>query len=598
MSAFAAIFRRDNSPVEERALAVMQAALAHHGIDGSDRWLDGPVAMAHEFAWSTPEEVGARQPLRSGARALVFDGRLDNRRELAAELELDVDSVSDAGLVLVAHHAWGERCCERLLGPFAFALYEVEERRWLLARDALGDRTLFFAEAGAELLIASEECALLAHPEMAAEVDSRRLAHFFAGSVPGDGSTFFEGVRELLPGHAMVIDGASMETRRYWEPPTGTVGGRRTDDDLAGEYRELLERAVECRLRGRGRPAILMSGGLDSTSMTALAAEVEPRLLAVSWTFDQLAECDERFYIRQVLERHEFEWIEVPADDLGPSSGGDGLVLNPNSPEESPYRRLKAAAYEAAALAGARTVLSGGSADALYTGFERWFREMILSGRPLAALMALSGDVRHFGLRTAFRRAGARRPGRRRPPKWLTAPARELLEAETVPRPSARIEAATGARAARSLTLERFHTGLAGVDLRHPYRDRRLVEFMLQLPARQLYDGGRFKAIARRALRDRLPEGILGRREPTLLTPLFERAIRGEGRPIWEALLFSREATWPDYVDRQWVRGALERSSGPLADVALWNCLSYELWRQLTTNAGSPSSVMPSWTSR
>jgi len=103
---------------------------------------------------------------------------------------------------------------------------------------------------------------------------------------------------------------------------------------------------------------------------------------------------------------------------------------------------------------------------------------------------------------------------------------------------------------------------------------------MLGLPGDQLYRHGRFKEIARRALGKTLPEAILRRREPTTLSPLFEAAIRGEGREASRRLLRSRDALWPRFVRREWVDSALERSVGTRGDVALWNCLALELWRR------------------
>lgn len=396
MSAFAAIFRRDRGPVSESALSDMERALRHRGPDGSDRLVRDLLAAVHLHAWVTPEEADERQPLIEGAKVLVFDGRLDNRDELLAALATNARAgsrSSDAELVLAAHATWGDAFCRRLIGPFALALFDLEARRALLARDPLGDRTLFHARVGSQLLIASEEAGLLAHPEIPTELDHLRLAHYFALDVPPDGATFFSAVRELAPGQLMRVDRSSMSSESLWSPPEEPFPAG-DGEDLAGEYRALLSRAVACRLRSDRMPAILMSGGLDSTSLAALGAEwlggSGRGLRAVSWVFSD-PRLDERRFMTPVVERWKLETVHVDGDGLGPSL--EEIATSPNSPEENPYRSLKHAAYRAAARAGSGVLLTGGSADALYAGFHRWFGDLWREGRRRVAAGELAREL-------------------------------------------------------------------------------------------------------------------------------------------------------------------------------------------------------------
>lgn len=142
------------------------------------------------------------------------------------------------------------------------------------------------------------------------------------------------------------------------------------------------------------------------------------------------------------------------------------------------------------------------------------------------------------------------------------------------------LEAVAGLRVARSCSLENAYASRHGLELRDPYRDLHLVEFMLQLPAHQLYRHGRHKHVARQALLGWLPDSILNRTEPTLLTPLFERGLRQENRGLVEGLLESEDAIWPHYVERRWIEDSLRESISPALDVVLWHCVSFELWRQ------------------
>ena len=189
----------------------MIKALSVRGPDGCDQLVRGWIGLGHQHFWTTPESSGERQPL-SDVRAevvLVFDGRLDNREELLATLDvkhLDSRGVpSDAELVLAAYQRWGEEFCGHLIGPGALVIVDLERRQVLCARDPLGDRTLFYNLDHSRLLVASEESGLLAHPEVGADFDETHLACFFALRVPSGGSTFFQQVRELLPGELLRV---------------------------------------------------------------------------------------------------------------------------------------------------------------------------------------------------------------------------------------------------------------------------------------------------------------------------------------------------------------------------------------------------------
>ncbi len=587
MSAFAAIFRRTQEPnladgERMSALRSMTDRLAHRGGQTAGTLVEGRFALGHVGRWVTPEEADETQPVREGDRALLFDGRLDNRDELISGLgaRAELGGLSDAQLVLRAFAEWGEECCGRFIGPFAFVLADFARDACLLVRDPLGDRTLFYTDLGDEVVVASEEASLLAHPRLSRQLHEPRLVEYFAGQVPWDGSTFFEGVHELRPACYMRADASPAETVRYWNPPEPGGSASGPERELAEEYRHLLGLAVESRLRGVAGAAVLMSGGLDSTSLAAVSGG---RVGVVSWVFERFPSSDERAYIDSVVESLGLESRQFVGDDLGPSPNSGGLCLNPSSPEENPYRRLKASAYGAATTWGRTVLLSGGSADALYTGFERWVRDLATAESWAGAVSELLGDLTKSGARTSLRRAGLGRPRRSGPPAWLTDEAAAAWRDPSTDSgflADPRVSAVAGTRPARSLSLETFHAASAGVDLRHPYRDRRLIEFMLSLPAYELYRHSRFKEIARRAMAGRLPEEVLARTDPTRLTPIFEDSMRGAVREGWRRLLHADDAVWPRFVRRDWVEAALERPAGPAGDVTLWNCVAFELWRR------------------
>ncbi len=299
MSGFGLIFNRHREPVDPTVAERLLGALHHRGPDGCDMYHGPSLSMGHQHFWTTPEEFGERQPLTaSPGLHLVFNGRLDNRQELLHALghsSAQGQTLSDARVILLAYQRWAEHCFAHLLGPFALALYDAGRRRVVCARDPLGDRTLFYYLTAKYLIIASEEQAILTHPAVSATLYSPRLAAYFACQAPADGTTFFAGVHELLPAHAMVIGANTSRTWRYWDVDPSASIRYRSEAEYADHFRSLLEQSVACRLRSAATPAVMMSGGPDSTSIAAIASRQlgrqspTQRLPTLSVVFDAFA---------------------------------------------------------------------------------------------------------------------------------------------------------------------------------------------------------------------------------------------------------------------------------------------------------------------
>ena len=608
MSGLAALFHRDGSPVSAVVLDAMSRALEHRGPDGCDSSRDGGVGLAHQHFRTTPEEANEEQPLAcpTGRVWLAVDGRLDNRDDLLAHLsgaEVGPEPTSDAALFLAAYLRWGLDCFERCVGSFAVAIWDRTERRMVVARDALGNRSLFYHLSPRCFAVASEEAAVRRHPAVGSELDETRLAMHFAMRPPPEGRTFFRDVRELPPAHWLVVDQRDQRSRRYWHVEPG-VDRNGSDEHHAERFLDTLNESVRCRLRSTSPPMVMMSGGLDSTSVVALAsrhlrtAGGHPRLGTVSYVFDELPLADERAFMDPMTEHCGTNPIQFLGDDCWPLKDLDNWPQNPNSPEDTAYRWLHEGTYRRAAAAGSRVLLTGVYGDHLYAGGHYWLREMVAGGSWRRAFRETGWHVsesglRHFALSSPVRRALVPQFARRsvaawRRPPWLTEDAWRLLpRAEDSP-PSARRarrpeqhRRVLGSLAARSASLERCFGERRGVDLRQPYRDRRLVELMLRLPADQLYRRGTFKTIARNAMVDLLPESVRLRRHESSAEGLFLRGLFERERERAESLLDAPGARWYHYVRPDYLDDVRTRSrTSDLALVLYWRCIYYELWGQ------------------
>lgn len=606
MSGLAAMVQLGATPIPRRAFAELVDRLCHRGPDGCEiRWL-GRAALAHQHFWTTPEEVGEAQPLArvTAELYLSFDGRLDNRDELLSRLGLQAGAgLSDAALVLECYRRWGRECLARLLGPFALILYDGRRRALLCGRDALGDRSLFYARTAGAFLAASEEQALLGHPAVEEDLDEESLARFFACREPSPGHTFYSAIRELPAGYGLWLEDGQAELYRHWVPDWDRRLHFQRDDDYREHFRELLERSVRRRLRTAAPPAVLLSGGLDSTSVATLAARRlasagrEP-LTAITWVFNELVSCDERAFARAVVEGNGLASIELPADGLWPRLGGAEAPAGDNSPTANPYRRLLDRAYQAAGEAGCRSLLTGWSGDHLWIGAERWLADLLREGRLAEAGREVFSEL----ARGASLRRGAgpvaellrlRRPRRPRSTAesfpWLTPWALSHLQATEEAEADERCQRFAGIQV-WNLVAERAHAARTGTDPRHPYRDRELVEAMLAMPAHQLYRRGRTKHLLREALAAELPPEVqASRSDRGRLDALFRRGIFERERGNLLRLLDRQDAVWRRYVDPRWVRRAVDRGCGTgdrngcgggLEAVILWSCANAESWHR------------------
>ena len=593
MSGIASIFRRDGGVPDAAVHEKMLDALAHCGGDGRGSVLLGSTLLGHQHAWLTPEEVAERQPLvdPGGRWAVAFDGRLDEREELAAQLGLEPAACSDAQLVLAGYERWGDGVFPRLLGPFALVVQDVWRRRVILARDPMGERTLYYRLGRERLLVASEEAALLAHPDVSGEADEESIARYFALAAPLPGRTLFRDVRELRPGHVLVVDAASEHQTSFWRPPSGEGGPARSDDDWAEELLDVLRRSVRCRMRGTTGPAVLMSGGLDSTTVAALAAEELARddqpLPTFSWTFDELPGCDESRFIDRMGDRWRLDGRRVAGDAEWPLRDLASWPVDPGRAYSDPYARLVALAYRRAREAGHRVLLTGYWGDQLFSS-SGWLGGLLRERRLGEAVAAVGSwawryrrDPRVWS--RAGRAVAGRVTGRAPAPRSWTG----FLTEETRRRMA---DGPQGAVPDPGDLLEGFHVWMAtgraqlarrlGMELSDPLRDRRLVELVLAMPAHQLNRGGTTRYVLRRAMRGLLPEEVRRRGGKTSLEGLFRRGLEREGKALRE-LLEHPEAAWKDYVRHDALAPLL---ASPAADHpaelhrTAWLAVGFELW--------------------
>jgi asparagine synthase (glutamine-hydrolysing) len=314
-------------PIEASTLLAMRDTLAHRGPDGTGIWLseDGRAALAHRRLAVVDLSEAGHQPMAShnGRYIITYNGEIYNHHELRAllgESGWTFQSNSDTEVLLAAWQHWGEDALTRVVGMFAFAIYDREAQTLFAARDPAGEKPFFYRHADRGLVFASELKALLAHPEVPRRIDPEALDHYLAYGYVPRGLCLLAGYAKLPAGHKLRYDlrNDRLEAEPYWTLPEWQGGPERPLDELVEEFEPLLETAVSRQLLADVPVGILLSGGLDSSLVAAAAARVASKVTTFTIGFPGHGIFDESRIARRLAAELGTEHVElmVEADSL------------------------------------------------------------------------------------------------------------------------------------------------------------------------------------------------------------------------------------------------------------------------------------------
>jgi asparagine synthase (glutamine-hydrolysing) len=518
-------------------------------------WSGGEVALGRRLFSLLPEDRFDRGPVVRGDHVLVADLRLDNREELCADLRIgggDAGRMSDAEVLAQALEQWGLAAVERLVGDFAFAWWNGDLQRMVLARDFLGQRPLHYHQRSGFFAFASMPKGLHALPEIARAPDHRSVADFLALVPEGGSESYFEGIAKVPPGHVVTVTRSGLSSTSYWQPRVRELG-LRSDRDYEEALAEQLDRAVACRLRGS--PAGIgahLSAGLDSAAVAATAA----RLLAPDGAVTAFTSVPRAGYPADAVPEAIVDEGELAAQVAGLHSNIEHVLVRGcgKSPTadlsqyfflfERPFLNLCNGVWITAILdeakrRGLSVMLTGalGNASFSYDGMER-LPQLLKRGR-LPRLCQEAWQLKRGGVRAGTIAAQAVGPflppglwtsvnrilGRDRSATAATMIDPKQLQSHVEQRAVERgldltYRPATDPVESRLWVLRRvdggnYKKGMLGgwgVDQRDPAADRRLVEFCLSVPVEQFLARGVPRSLARRALADRVPASVLRER--------------------------------------------------------------------------------------
>jgi asparagine synthase (glutamine-hydrolysing) len=553
---------------DESDIRAMTDLMRHRGPDDEGIYVDAQanVHLGHRRL-TVIDVADGGQPMWSADNTIgvVFNGEIYNHHELREALEARghkfFSDHSDTEVLIHGYREWGTELPLKLNGMFAFAIYDRARKRLFLARDRMGEKPLFFCHTGVGFVFASELTALCKHGSVSADIDLVAVGKFFAYNFLPAPWTLYRGIHKLPAGHSLIYDVAenSLREQAYWtfhiEPYGGPVSAQQ-EAAWAEELRELLAQSVARRLESDVPLGFLLSGGIDSSAILALAAETIPadRLKSFTIGFEE-ASFDESRYAdimaRQIGNDHRVEICDLDTAKAMLPDVLSGLDEPVGDSSIIPTRMVCRFARQSVTVA-----LGGDGSDELFAGYDP-FKALKMAGwyhrlvpRPVHQAIALlaaklpRSDANlsfDFKVRRALRGVGET-PALWNP-VWLGAlgpdevselislnPTREQLYAEAIDLwdncassdPVDRtMEFYTRLYLADDILVKTDRASMGvSLELRAPFLDNDLVEFSRRLPASVKFRSGEGKYILKRALKDLLPSEILTRPKKGFGIPL------------------------------------------------------------------------------
>ena len=594
----------------------MTDLMVHRGPDGEGSWLsaDKRICFGHRRLSIIDLTDRAAQPMQdtTGTYTLTYNGEIYNYKEVRAELAAlgtQFRSDSDTEVVLEAYRAWGDDCLSRFNGMFAFALHDANRNRILCARDRFGEKPFLFSSGTDFFAFASEYKALLTLNCVRSDIRDSMLAQFFvtpSQALDQERQTLFSDISQLLPGEKLVLNAQdlSFAISSYWQPPLDPDPTDLSETEATEVFRDLLQDSVRLRLRSDVPVGSCLSGGLDSGSITCLARGlIGPNAKYNTFTG--------RF---PGSDADEGPWAEIISDAAGTKSHevfptGEKLVdtldnflwLN-ELPVDSASQYAQWCVFEASKDAGVAVLLDGQGGDEILAGYEQYFAPYLATYRGNKSDTAAEEHVIRSRYPLAFSARDQRWKQRlpRGAKKFLSRafdtgssvllalnPAIAGQVHEDPANPPENLHAALQKDAFNGFltTLLRYgdrNSMAHSREVRLPFCDHRILEFVATLPVEMLMGNAQTKYVLRQAMSGVLPDSIVSRWNKQGFLPPITHWLRGELGRLAETILSDSDFGETSIWDAAWCKQAWRRFRDGEVTLApiIWKIIISECWKE------------------
>jgi asparagine synthase (glutamine-hydrolysing) len=624
MCGIAGFLNAPAAPEQQRQwIDAMAATLAHRGPDSHGLWVEGQVALGHRRL-SIIDLQGGQQPMLDwDERAvIVFNGEIYNFQEIRTRLErrgYRFRTNSDTEVLLNAYLEDGPECLNSLEGMFAFAIWDKEKQALFAARDRMGKKPFYYTLQNGVFAFASELTAFSRLPLLTLNVERESIARFLAYEYVPTPASIYRQVFKLRPGYYLTFASGQVATRRYWDIPLPEPRTRLSEEDCSRQLRDLMSRAVARRLISDVPLGVLLSGGIDSSAVVGLMAELVPAQEIKTFTIGfHEKSYDESPYARQVAQALGTDHYEEILSATQAAQLLPDIITRLDEPLADPSV-LPTYLLSQVTRRRVTVALGGDGGDELFGGYEHfpgfllsenylkipaWLRQHVLE--PLGSLLPISSGYispRHVVERFI---AGTRVAPWLRTQIWLgaltaemqqalwRAPMPELLQVDNLYAETKALYEGYPAREpfsrvfylfARQFLLDYILVKvdrcsmMHALEIRAPFLDTDVVEFVSRLPYWMKVRYGKRKYLLKQALKDLFPKDIINRKKRGFLIPtsLWLKEIL---RPLVEEFLGERHLRQQGLFKPEFVRQLLKEHNTGVADHRrqLWTLLVLQLW--------------------
>ena len=516
---------------------------------------------------------------KSEDKSLIFYGYLDMKWQ---------DSANPAEFLLKSFGSGLKNQLDQIYGSFII-IYSDSSDCWI-CNVALGDFLPSFIHQGNVIKISEFAEDLIINTSSRIKVNKNRIAHYFALTQAGENISFYDNIKQMKPGRLIELKHKKLVINKYYSPQI-KINYKKID--WANKLNAILRNVIELQCPHQCSLNIQLSGGLDSTLVMAMSLKANKEVTGHSYVFPNFKEADETIWLDS-MKNMGLKFSRFVGEPHWPLKKPWFISLN--SPMSNPYRSLKNIIYSKVSSSNHKYLLSGVYADHLYTGHVYWLVDA-LKKRPLFAIKSIFKSFKSTGFITTLKQFAPRKWSSkiRINTSWMLPDLKKNIENELNQKQfnhphTEQYQLVMGAVTAQSSHLENEWASQHQIHLRNPFRDRRVVEFLLQAPAWVLGDVFNKKKLARQAGNGHLPDSILRRSKTTTLQPMFVQGVLEKELDRVKELLLSSTASWRDYVKKEQVMNLLENPKTKHKEsdcLLLWLCISYELWMKRLNNLNS-----------
>jgi len=571
-------------------------------------WTDGfGVGLGYRELPITQHSLSALQPFSQQSPFIISaDARLDNRDELLAKLSIscpksDQDNIADSCIILKAFIKWGEDCTNHLLGDFAFAIWNNQTKELFAARDHLGIRPFFYHKSDNFFAFCSDIKGLLQLPQVLSKLNDHAIADYLIYNYESVETTFHPRIKRLLPAHSFKFKNNNLTVQRYWKLDRQKPLTLSCDEDYAVALQEQIIQAITCRLRTVFPVGVMLSGGLDSSTLAAITNETLRKKDIPFSTYsyvlplnNKMGGTDERTFIDSLLQETGNVHYHITAPDQSPFQRSNEYFNILCEPLHDSYYFIQESIYEKAARNNVRVLLTGigGDMTASFAGTNCYaylasqfrFKELysllklrqIVANDSFASLLRrqifqkLLPSIFSSVYRSLFKKNSL--------PREQYAYSRLLYDNSNISKQLKKLKKNRGQQnildhqlliqhavtyGISSFMEHRAATAASfGLSVSHPYLDIRIVKFCMSLPHEQFVKDGWHRSIFRRAINGIVPEEISSRPDKQPFVPDYTHRILRD-KALINKLLTKKNPLITRYLDKDKITNYLNYICSP-----------------------------------